>query len=267
MSIQIRVWNDCSNGCSFCSLSHKGITNIADKKIRLDKISKIKNNKIGLIGGEFFEGQLKGCEEEWLSMIATLRCNSLFITANLIKDPYLLKETIRLRPDILICTSYDTVGRFKSENQKEMWLKRVKQLKNVFCTIIPTQEMIHDPFVDKIPCGINLCEPHLGIEWYATVDKSNYHNELIKQNNRFSLPKRNDLLRWIYGHPNILKIMKNYKTTHFNDIYMFDNSNMLIPEETNRFNDKNFVAKCGHQYFSRCYADSENCLMCDLEEM
>lgn len=265
--MQIRVWNDCSNGCTFCSLSNKKNTSITDKKIRLNKIAKIKDDKIGLIGGEFFEGQLKGCEEEWLSMITTLQCNSLFITANLIKEPYLLEETIESRPDILICTSYDTVGRFKFDIQKEMWLKRVKRLKNVFCTIIPTQEIINDPFIDRIPCGINLCEPHLGIKWYASVDKTNYHEELIKQNKIFNLPKRNDLLKWIYKHQSILKMMKNYKHTHFNDIYTFNDSNELIPEEINRFNDDNFVADCGHQYFSRCYADSDNCLMCDLEEM
>ncbi len=266
--MQIRLWNDCINGCTFCSLkNNKKTTKLNSKIIRLNKMHGLKDNKIGIIGGEFFEGQLKGCEEEWLSMIASLRCNSLFISANLIQEPYLLKETLDVRNDILICTSYDTVGRFHCEYQKIEWLKRVKSLPHVFCTIIPTQDIINDSFIDKIPCNINLCEPHLGISWYRNVDKHNYHDTLIKENKIFNLPKRNDLLKWICKHPKILALMKNYKTTHFNDIYTFDDSDNLIKEEYHRFEDNNFTAKCGHQYFSRCYADSNKCLACDIEEM
>lgn len=264
--MQIRLWKDCTNGCLFCSLKHKKITNIKDKIIRLKKISGIEDKKIGLIGGEFFEGQLKGCEEEWLSMIASLHCDSLFVSANLIQEPYLLDETIKVRPDILICTSYDTVGRFHKEGQKEEWLARVKRLPHVFCTIIPTQDMIEDPFIDKIPCRINLCEPHLGVDWYAEVDKTCYHEILLKENMIFHLPKREDLLKWLCCHPAVLSLMKNYQATHFDDIYGFDEHNNLIPEEINRFKDKNFSAECGHQYFSRCYADSDRCLACDVEE-
>lgn len=265
--MQIRLWNDCINGCAFCSIKNKNKTKISDKIIRLNKLKNIKDDKIGLIGGEFFEGQLKGCEREWLSMIASLQCNFLSISANLIREPYLLKETLSIRNDILICTSYDTVGRFSDEYQKEIWLNRVKSLNNVFCTIIPTQDIINDTFIDKIPCGINLCEPHLGISWYRKVNKCNYHDTLIKENKIFNLPKRHDLLIWISKHPKILSLMKNYKSTHFNDIYTFNKRNDLIPEEFHRFEDNNFTASCGHQYFSRCYADSDRCLMCDLEEM
>jgi hypothetical protein len=265
--MQIRLWNDCINGCTFCSLKNKKITKVNDKILRLKKLYNLKDTKIGLIGGEFFEGQLKGCEEEWLSMIASLRCDSLFISANLIREPYLLKETLGIRNDILICTSYDAIGRFSDDSQKEDWLERVKSLPNVFCTIIPTQDIIEDPFIDRIPCGINLCEPHLGIDWYSKVDKRHYHDILIKENKIFNLPRRYDLLNWICKHPKILALMKNYKATHFNDIYTFDKNNNLIQEEFHRFNDDNFVAECGHQYFSRCYADSDKCFACDLEEL
>ena len=265
--MQIRLWNDCFNHCSFCSLSNKGQTTVKDKRERLQKLSHLKDNKIGIIGGDFFEGQLKDVEDEWLNMVKNIGCNELFITANLIYEPYLLKETLAIRPDILICTSYDTVGRFKNDSQKEKWLERVNTLKNVFCTIIPTQEMIADPFIDRITCGINLCEPHLGLEWYNNVNKNNYHETLIRENEIFNLPKRNDLLKWLIRHPNILNMMKSYETTHFSTILGFDENNNLISEYDNRFNDKNFMAECGHPHFSKCYADSDRCLMCDIEEI
>lgn len=266
--IQIRLWNDCYNNCSFCSLSgKKHITKIADKKERILKLLKIKDNKIGLIGGEFFEGQLKGCEEEWLHTIKNIGCSDLFITANMINEQYLLEETLKVRPDILICTSYDSVGRFKSQEQKEKWLSRVNNLANVFCTIIPTQDIINDPFINNIKCGINLCEPHLGIDWYKSVKKDDYHDILIKENKIFNLPKRKDFLKWIIKHKAILSLMKNYKETHFDNILAFDENNNFIYEAESRFNDPNNMADCGHPYFSRCYADSDKCLKCDLEEL
>ena len=265
--IQVRLWNDCYNNCSFCSLGKKSITKIEDKKARISKLLKLNDNKIGLIGGEFFEGQLKGCEDEWLNMIKNISCDDLFITANLISEQYLLKETLELRPDILICTSYDSVGRFKNNNQKEKWLERVNSLSNVFCTIIPSQDLIEDDFVDKIKCKINLCEPHLGIEWLKNVDKKHYHDILISENKIFNLPKRKDLLKWLLKYPDIINQMKNYRNNHFDCILRFDKNNNFIYESDHRFEDNNFMASCGHPYFSKCYADSDKCLMCDLEEL
>ncbi len=265
--IQIRPWNDCYNNCTFCSIKNKSITKIEDKKIRINKLKELKEDRIGIIGGEFFEGQLKGVEEEWLCMINEINCNELFITANLINEQYLLKETLEIRPDILICTSYDSVGRFKTQEQKIKWLERVNSLDNVFCTIIPTQDMLKDDFIENIKCGINLCEPHLGLDWLKSVDKEHYHEHLINENKIFNLPRRKDLLKWLFKHSDILNKMKNYKATHFDTIVAFDNNNNFIYEYDNRFDDVNFINKCGHPYFSKCYLDNNRCLMCDLEEM
>ena len=266
--INIRLWNDCYNNCSFCSLAgKKHITSFSDKKERIKKLLTITDDKIGIIGGEFFEGQLRGCEDEWLEMISKIGCSDLFVTANLINEQYLLEETIKIRPDILICTSYDSKGRFKNYESKMKWLDMVNSLPNVFCTIIPTQDMLHDFFVDKIKCGINLCEPHLGLDWYKNVKKDDYHDILVKENKIFNLPKRKDLLKWIAKHQKVLSLMKNYKITHFDNILSFDENNNFIYEVKGRFNDPNNIAKCGHPYFSRCYADSDRCLECDLEEL
>ena len=267
--IQIRLWNDCYNNCAFCSIKDKihKWTSVEDKKARINKLLELSDDTIGLIGGEFFEGQLHGCEQEWFNMIRKISCDRLYITANLIHDQYLLEETLLLRPDILLCTSYDTVGRFKNDIQKHIWLNRVKSLPNVFCTIVPTQDMLNDPFVEEIKCGINLCEPHLGLDWLDKVDKESYHENLIRDNKIFNLPKRAELLAWLRKHPRTLELMKNYKNTHFSTILGFDDNNNFVCEVENRFNDNNFIAECGHPYFSRCYADSDRCLDCDLEEL
>lgn len=265
--IQVRLWNECYNNCTFCSLSDKSAISIVDKQIRINKLAKFEGSTIGLIGGEFFEGQLKGCENEWLNMIENISCDNLFITANLIHEQYLLNETLNIRPNILICTSYDSIGRFKTNEQKEIWLSRVNKIKNIFCTIIPTQDIINDSFINKIQCNANLCEPHLGIQWYKNIDKFKYHEHLVHDNHLFNLPKRNDFLKWIIQHPIILQNMLKYRTNHFDTIYSFNCKNELVYEHQHRFNDTNFMAPCGHPYFSRCYADSDACMQCDLEEL
>ena len=43
--IQVRLWNDCYNNCSFCSLSgKKHITDIKDKKARILNLLTLKDN-------------------------------------------------------------------------------------------------------------------------------------------------------------------------------------------------------------------------------
>ena len=99
------------------------------------------------------------------------------------------------------------------------------------------------------------------------VDKTNYHEILIRENKIFNLPKRRDLLKWLTQHPKTLELMKNYKNTHFDTILSFDENNNFVYETCNRFNDDNFMAECGHPHFSKCYADSDRCLICDIEEI
>ena len=104
-------------------------------------------------------------------------------------------------------------------------------------------------------------------DWLDKVDKASYHENLIRDNKIFNLPKRAELLAWLRKHPRTLELMKNYKDTHFSTILGFDDNNNFVYEVENRFNDNNFIAECGHPYFSRCYADSDRCLDCDLEEL
>lgn len=265
--IQIRLWNECGNHCTFCSLKDKTPISIESKKKRIQSIQSTKADTIGIIGGEFFEGQLKGCEKEWLQMIKDISCDHLMVTANLINGDYLLKETLDVRPDILICTSYDTMGRFKSDKQRIEWLNRVNSLDNVFCTVIPTEDLINDNFIDNIKCGIGICEPHLGIDWYKNIDKENYHAHLIKENRLFNLPNRKEFIDWIVKHQNIIDNSKNYFNNHFSTIITFDNNDNIVYEEQDRFNDSNNISECGHPYFSKCYNDSKMCMRCDIEEL
>ncbi len=275
--IQIRPWNDCINKCTFCSLRQhpSSKTTLQQKKARLLKAANIvreqKASKVGLIGGEFFEGQLKGCEEEWLLLLDALQCvgSEIFITANLIHEQYFLDETIKaLNGNLLLCTSYDEVGRFHTHKCKDAWFQRINNLHNkgvnLFCTCIPTQEFVSANTEFPEWLGINLCDPHGSIEWLINVDKAHYHERLLKDNKHFNLPKRKSAIAWMRKHPAIVRNYADYKTTHSNTIYGFNEKDEVVLEIEGRLSGVEFNnPNCGHPYFCLCYADSDKCMMCD----
>ena len=278
--VQIRLWDDCINNCSFCSLQNRSRnTPLESKKIRLQKsvelVKTLDAKQIGLIGGEFFEGQLKGCEHEWdLLLDALLQTNAkTFITANLIHEQYYLQESIKKMGErLLLCTSYDEVGRFHTEEAKQAWFQRIDDLHQqgiyVFCTCVQTQDLFESQTELPEWLFVNLCDPHLGVDWYINVDKANYHEHLIAENQWFNLPKRRTAVKWLREHPNTTARYVAYDATHSDTIYSFDENNELIKEFEERLTAENCVnPACGHPYFCMCYADSDKCMMCDAERV
>lgn len=136
-AIQFELWPDCKSGCPFCYLNGtKRITS------RVEKINNIKDaiktldnkdimqayNAVGLIGGDFFQGQLQGVRVEWDRLIDKLE---ELLRTNQIKEVWIassliwsiegdirgtlskLNETLEADQRITLCTSYDTLGRFR----------------------------------------------------------------------------------------------------------------------------------------------------------
>jgi len=137
-AIQFELWPDCRTGCPFCYLNGtRRTTTVAQKRQNLkDALKTISDKKImqnynavGLIGGEFFQGQLEPLMPEW---------NALFNQIGLLLDMKKIKEvwiasslmnivkpdlagtlfglnSFVLQPDqrIILCTSFDTTGRFR----------------------------------------------------------------------------------------------------------------------------------------------------------
>ena len=279
--IQVRIWEDCVNNCDFCYLrNHRHKTTTLDhKKARLAKTQKhIENllpNRAGLIGGDFFEGQLRGCEKEWISLIESMseKGINIFITANLIHSQYYLNETIekQLRGgsgNLVLCTSYDEVGRFHTEADRKNWLNRIESLHesgvDVVCTCIPTQDFLESNFELPEWLNIDLCDPHVSREWFSKIDHEKYNECLRRDNNCFNLPKRQTAVKWLRTHTKTTKKYANYSNFHSNTVYGFDENDQLFIEIDDRWTSDNFNnPKCGHPYASLCYADSDKCMMCD----
>ena len=275
--IQIRPWYDCINNCTFCYLQNEKCrhTTPEQKKVRLQKSAEfagtLSASRLGLIGGEFFEGQLKGCEEEWFSLLETLKLSAekVFITANLINDQHLLNETVDfLKKKLMLCTSYDEVGRFHTEEKRQNWFKRIDDLHSkgveLFCTCIATQDFFERDVELPDWLGVNLCDPQISTDWLINVDKTAYNAHLKTDQRYFNLPKRKDALKWFKKHPQAAQAYSDFRGAHSNTVYGFDENDNLHPELEERMEDDNFMnTACGHPHYAQCYADSPACMACD----
>ena len=137
-AIQFEVWPDCKSGCNFCYLN--GTPRITTDKQKKDNLLDVLNtlnddtimenyNAVGLIGGDFFQGQLKGVMNIWCDILNKLR---ILLSSEKIKEVWIASSLIDCidgdligtlnilnRLDlkegqrVTLCTSYDTIGRFK----------------------------------------------------------------------------------------------------------------------------------------------------------
>lgn len=275
--IQIRPWYDCINSCTFCYLQSESCRHTSEnqKRIRLAKsaefVRTLNTERLGLIGGEFFEGQLKGCEDEWFSLLEALKTSAeqVLITANLINEQHLLNETVELVGDkLLLCTSYDEVGRFHTEQKRQAWYRRIEELHSkdveLFCTCIATQDFFENNAQLPEWLGVNLCDPQISTDWLINVDKQEYNEHFKLDQPYFNLPKRKTALKWFKEHPHAATVYSNFKGAHSNTVYGFDENDNLRPELDKRMEDSNFMnTACGHPHYAQCYADSPACMACD----
>lgn len=172
--LQFELWTQCNNNCKFCYLPHDLRHNVSTelklKGVR-DALATISDENIftegehpytgiGLIGGEFFQGQLNTpeLEQEFSQLfrkIIDLRnrnvIDELWCTATLTKGtPTLLHQFLSEFKDlsgIWILTSYDLDGRFHTPRMFETWDRNVKQLKELFPQVGITITIILSGFV------------------------------------------------------------------------------------------------------------------------
>ena len=167
--LQFQVWNECNNFCTFCT--NKEIYDITnEEKLRNLRIieNKIDNfpnqfSILGLIGGEFFQGQLRdnAVKKQLYTIISKInqllndkKLNEYWVTATLIsEDQQDLFYHLSLIDDVSkvwICTSYDSKGRFHNGKAKECWINNMKKLKQTYPSInINTTSILTGSFIEE----------------------------------------------------------------------------------------------------------------------
>lgn len=195
-AIQFELWPDCQTGCPFCYLNGtKRTTTVLQKKKNLiDVLKTIKDqsimqdyNAVGLIGGEFFQGQLKDLTLEWSNLLSQL---GLLLDMQKIKEVWIASSLVDIiRSDLIgtlsafnqlvlqqgqritLCTSYDTVGRFRSNfdiNSASEEELRTIMIESGCSTIEELKKLM-------------LCDPDKVEEWLDEIKfiKENYQNITI----------------------------------------------------------------------------------------
>lgn len=205
--IQFELWKDCSIGCKFCCNKGQPKT---DKKESIQYVMDILNsdeindyNEIGFIGGEFFNGELDSVKEDFYKIfekVSTLNFDRIYITASLMYDmdksllPFLhYLDDLKIINKVMICSSFDTMYRFKSYMEAERWKFNMKRLKEIFPSItLHTEIILTEAFIQSVlndefnignfkkefQSGLDFIEPSSGLFYYnkesASKDLPNF---------------------------------------------------------------------------------------------
>lgn len=159
-SLQFEVWQECSQQCSFCYIGKNNRETTEERKLQSlrqirEKLEEPglfeKYDNISLIGGEFFQGQIRSerVREEFFDIVEKIagfmregKIRSSWISATLTREPSedLIRcvEAFRGIPvenpsdGLWLITSYDAMGRFHVPEQEIQWRKNLKELKKRF---------------------------------------------------------------------------------------------------------------------------------------
>lgn len=322
-AIQFELWPDCNSGCKFCYLNGtKRITSRKEKVNNIQKtINKLKNkhlmqkyNAVGLIGGEFFQGQLVGIKNEWNDLIdllnnllCTRQIKEVWITSSLLFSKNDLGSMIdslarfsfnELLDDqrIIMCTSYDTVGRFVNDidgdypegsNAESYWFDNLKRLYNTFPKLtLHTQTILTQDTIDKLienPNYFDFITEYSMIDFrYPSITRADcptattiedYRSIMMKRVNdfpeHFFIENRNRFLKFLkvfankYGLEKVKNLIHQPEMRSRRLIIYVDNA-----EIEDRWNDeRNVYLPCGHLVDGLCYVDTDDkCIYCDIEK-
>lgn len=306
-SVQFELWHECNNLCKMCFL---GIENrITPKETKIKSLKDaIKNAKkfsgdvIAIIGGEFFQGQIEDPEVhdlfyEFMSLVIN-KLNSKeigvsWVTATLTdKTPKDLIEFLNFVKEnwngngfLLVCTSYDTIGRFHTEEKKLNWEENMKLILDIDhriglnTTMILTNDLIEKylnneisflDFTTKYKTGLMIKHPNSGsyktkyeleaaLPGFFPTRKNGLHffkklklkEPFIYENCVFNVNRRADEC-----------IKRNNDGFSYADV-----RDKIGTNEYGIDNIKNQTMPCGHSSLYRCYIDSDECMKCDFDKI
>lgn len=172
--IQFELWKDCNVGCPFCFNRFqqpvdklKMLDFVADKLIS-DEVDN--NIDFGLIGGEFFDNQLKDAtvKEKFYNLFPIIKekinqgkIGRLLIATSLVFDRNkelvnFLKhlESLDLIKSTVLCTSYDSIYRFRNDKMKTLWENNMLFLKSNYPSLrLHTEIIITKKFMEDVLSG------------------------------------------------------------------------------------------------------------------
>lgn len=307
-TLQFELWEECNCNCSFCYLGNNAKYTLDDIKINniqktLDTLNNIDCLKdidcIALIGGEFFQGQLKNknVKKIFLNLIDKINfllinnyIKNVWISASLIYglqlDLYETLEHINDKEKIWILTSYDTNWRFKTTENKNNWINNLHTLRNKYPTIhinitaILTGHFIHAYLngMFELKTIANNINAAYFLKPPCQIGEINETTFTKKQTNIMLpdfFPTRNVFLKFLNVYrqtENELQYLKLYNMKLRSDIlYKYSGKrgyiNKRLKDKSVEIEDNDccIIQSCGHSTQYQIYVDSNACCICDKE--
>lgn len=224
--VQFEIWSECNNTCPFCYLRKQMKVLSPEEKINriqtiIDYISNEDNMKnhdgVAIIGGEIFQGQLANpnVKAKWIELLKIVnrleeenKINNFWVASALLREDLTdCFDTLNCFSDVskvLLCTSYDTIGRFINDEQKQLFFNNLSIIRNKYPTlklhaqIVCTQSLIDEvlsgqfdieAFRKKYDIRVDLSDP-----WAGYFYKDKYEFE---KNHPNFFPKRKSFLQFI----------------------------------------------------------------------
>ena len=308
-SAMIELWTECNNLCDFCFLGEDNRYETDENKLKIlhnacDTVDKIIEKEqgeplkaIGLIGGEFFQGQLNTKEiydgfyafcEKIFKLVEQGLIRDFWCYATLTigdqKDLYTLIDlfdktvTDKEKHHFWVLVSYDTRGRYHTEERRQNFLYHLENLQKYSFVRFNTTSIMTEDFCQKVLSGEH------DLREYAKKYKSTF---FLKQG---VIPRGMIADEWKEKYPwflvkrrtyiRFLKKLKLEMPEYFNEVLeinlraddMYNDIKYFnsADEITAKHRDKvtwNEPAEeylpCGHIEMYRCYSDSQACCLCD----
>ena len=161
---EISLWDNCSNGCTFCWTFRSPKANKVDNLKRIAAVEKAKeiikditpDDDVLITGGEIFDTKTEDEElnielaqllEQLVLCVIFKRIRHLFIITNFLNSnqkllDYFYKLLTPLSKEqinrVHITTSYDVIGRFHSEESKNEFFQHLSQ----FAQVLPQNNLV-----------------------------------------------------------------------------------------------------------------------------
>lgn len=225
MFLQYELWHDCKFGCNFCTTRY-----IPRRRNKLKSLEYVKNSlksknipeysTIGFIGGEFFDGQLNTPEIkssfydliDYTIKILGQTGRLMIATALMSKNESDVMEFCEFihkynyDKNTMICTSYDTHNRFKTDISKKIWENTFQHIQQKYPDVKRHVEMIlTQGLVDtllKDPLFLNKFSNKWNVNVHFNIPSvpPSYPRETVMTKEEFNtvcpnfFPKRKDVL-------------------------------------------------------------------------
>lgn len=283
--LQLVLWIDCNSHCVFC-LNRRGLSNknfqedkIANIHKALDIVKKIEPGQydfVGLIGGEFFQGQIteevaphyKELVAELKSKIDQKYIKQVFVASSLM-GPDNYAEFQKYfgefdKSEILICTSYNTWGQFgffpesNWQNNYKLFTDNGYQL---HIEIIASEANLNAVLEGKLNL-LPWVQKGVRIDFLRPID----FIDRAKQDFPCFFPKRETFIKFLmFIEVHFPKMLDDFMSLKQRASLLYNFTFNQHVERKEEFNEgEGHVMECGHSSLFQSYIDCDKCLACDI---